>query len=217
MSTIIERFNKIKSNIDLLKPAKPVNIVAVSKTFSLEHIRPLLDHGHDHFGENKVQETISKWQEEKKRNKKLKLHMVGKLQSNKAKKAVQIFDFIHSLDSQKLADVLSESQEKINKSLKYFIQVNIGNEIQKSGIPANELDAFYNYCTKEKNLNILGLMIIPPNNQNTKDYFKEINHLNKSLALGDLSMGMSADYTEAVRNETTFVRIGSSIFGERSK
>ena len=143
--------------------------------------------------------------------------MVGKLQSNKAKKAVQIFDFIHSVDSQRLADILSESQEKINKSLKYFIQVNIGNEIQKSGIPANELDAFYNYCTKEKNLNILGLMIIPPNNQNTKDYFKEINHLNKSLALGDLSMGMSADYAEAVRNESTFVRIGSSIFGERSK
>ena len=217
MSTIIERFNKIKSNIDLLKPAKQVNIVAISKTFSLEHIRPLLDYGHEHFGENKVQEAISKWQEEKKSNKKLKLHMVGKLQSNKAKKAVQIFDFIHSVDSQKLADVLSESQEKINKSLKYFIQVNIGNEIQKSGIPANELDAFYNYCTKEKNLNILGLMIIPPNNQNTKDYFKEINHLNKSLALGDLSMGMSADYAEAVRNESTFVRIGSSIFGERSK
>ena len=217
MSTIIERFNKIKSNIDLLKPTKPVNIVAISKTFSLEHIRPLLDHGHEHFGENKVQEAISKWQEEKKMNKKLKLHMVGKLQSNKAKKAVQIFDFIHSVDSQRLADILSESQEKINKSLKYFIQVNIGNEIQKSGIPANELDAFYNYCTKEKNLNILGLMIIPPNNQNTKDYFKEINHLNKSLALGDLSMGMSADYAEAVRNESTFVRIGSSIFGERSK
>ena len=217
MSTIIERFNKIKSNIDLLKPAKPVNIVAISKTFSLEHIRPLLDHGHEHFGENKVQEAISKWQEEKKMNKKLKLHMVGKLQSNKAKKAVQIFDFIHSVDSQRLADILSESQEKINKSLKYFIQVNIGNEIQKSGIPANELDAFYNYCTKEKNLNILGLMIIPPNNQNTKDYFKEINHLNKSLALGDLSMGMSSDYAEAVRNESTFVRIGSSIFGERSK
>ena len=217
MSTIIERFNKIKSNIDLLKPTKPVNIVAISKTFSLEHIRPLLDHGHEHFGENKVQEAISKCQEEKKMNKKLKLHMVGKLQSNKAKKAVQIFDFIHSVDSQKLADVLSESQEKINKSLKYFIQVNIGNEIQKSGIPANELDAFYNYCTKEKNLNILGLMIIPPNNQNTKDYFKEINHLNKSLALGDLSMGMSADYAEAVRNESTFVRIGSSIFGERFK
>ena len=217
MSTIIERFNKIKSNIDLLKPTKPVNIVAISKTFSLEHIRPLLDHGHEHFGENKVQEAISKWQEEKKMNKKLKLHMVGKLQSNKAKKAVQIFDFIHSVDSQRLADILSESQEKINKSLKYFIQVNIGNEIQKSGIPANELDAFYNYCTKEKNLNILGLMIIPPNNQNTKYYFKEINHLNKSLALGDLSMGMSADYAEAVRNESTFVRIGSSIFGERSK
>ena len=128
--------------------------------------------------------------------------MVGKLQSNKAKKAVQIFDFIHSVDSQRLADILSESQEKINKSLKYFIQVNIGNEIQKSGIPANELDAFI-ITAQRKNLNILGLMIIPPNNQNTKDYFKEINHLNKSLALGDLSMGMSADYAEAVRNEST--------------
>ena len=216
MSTIIERFNKIKSNIDLLKPLKQVNIIAVSKTFSLTHSQPLVNYGHNHYGENKVQEALAKWNDLKKERNDLKLHMIGKLQSNKAKAAIEIFDYIHSLDNQKLADTLSKGQKNINKILKYFIQVNIGNELQKSGIPVNELDAFYNYCTKEINLNIVGLMVIPPNEKNTKQYFKSLNELNTSLALRDLSMGMSSDYLDAVNCGATYVRIGSSIFGPRS-
>ena len=216
MSNILDCFNKIKSNIDKLKPEKAVKIVAISKTFPLSHIKPLIDYGHDHFGENKVQECVSKWSEIKNANNQVKLHMVGKLQSNKAKNAVDIFDYIHSLDNQKLADILSKSQINKNKTLKYFIQVNIANEIQKSGIPVTELDAFYNYCVNEINLNIVGLMIIPPNDDNFKKYFKSMNELNNSLALKELSMGMSADYLDAVKHGATFVRIGSSIFGPRS-
>ena len=215
MNTIVERYNKIKSNISSLKPIKAVNIIAVSKTFTLSHIQPLIDFGHNHFGENKVQEATSKWAEIKNEKNSLKLHMVGKLQSNKAKEAVRVFDYIHSLDSQKLADILSKTQINENKYLKHFIQVNIGNETQKSGIPINELDAFYNYCTLEANLNILGLMALPPNDNNTKKYFSYLSELNKSLALKDLSIGMSADYLDAVKSDATFVRIGSSIFGSR--
>ena len=213
---IVERFNKIKSNIDKIKLVKPVNIIAVSKTFPLTHVQPLIDYGHIHFGENKVQEAASKWIETKKVNQKLKLHMVGKLQTNKVKNAIEIFDYIHSLDNQKLADVLKKNETNFNKKLKYFIQVNIGNEFQKSGIPANDLDAFYNYCSIEKNLDIIGLMVIPPNDENTKKYFKALDNLNNSLALKELSMGMSADYLDAVSNNATFVRIGSLIFGSRT-
>ena len=216
MNTIIERFEKIKLNISKNNPRQNVNIIAVSKTFSLEYINPLITHGHIHFGENKVQEAISKWSQIKTENENLKLHMIGKLQSNKAKDAVKLFDYIHSLDSQKLADALAKHQINLNKNLNYFIQVNIGNEIQKSGIPVGELDQFYNYCRNEINLNILGLMVIPPNDNNTEKYFKSMNELNKSLALQELSMGMSADYLEAVKHGSTFVRVGSSIFGERS-
>ena len=216
MNTIIERFEKIKSNIKLLNPSKPVNIIAVSKTFSLAHIQPLIDYGHIHFGENKVQEASSKWLETKKKLPNLRLHMVGKLQSNKAKNAIETFDYIHSLDNQKLADVLSKNEKNLNKNLNYFIQVNIGNEIQKSGIPINELDGFYSYCTKEKNLNIIGLMVLPPNDKNSIKYFKSLNELNSSLELRDLSMGMSADYNDAVTCGATYLRIGSLIFGNRS-
>ena len=216
MNTIIQRFDKIKSKITLAKPLKPVNIIAVSKTFPIEHILPLIDYGHLHYGENKVQESLAKWSEQKKRNQNLKLHMIGKLQSNKARDAVKIFDFIHSLDNQKLADTLSKHQMNINKSLDYFIQVNIGNEIQKNGIPVNELDPFYNYCVNEINLKVSGLMVIPPNNNKSDKYFKSLNEFNKSLALEHLSMGMSADYMDAIKNGATFVRIGSSIFGSRS-
>ena len=216
MSIIIERFEKIKSIITSAKPIKPVNIIAVSKTFSIDHIQPLLDYGHNHFGENKVQEAIAKWSEVKKLKQDVKLHMIGKLQSNKAKDAVKLFDYIHSLDNQKLVDALSKHQNNLGKNLKYFIQVNIGSEIQKSGIPVEELDAFYNYCINEINLKIAGLMVIPPNDKNSEKYFKSLNQLNKSLDLNDLSMGMSADYINAVKNESTFVRIGSSIFGARS-
>ena len=216
MNIIIERFNKIKANIDKIKPKKKIKIVAISKTFDLNHIKPLIDHGHDHFGENKVQEAFSKWKEIKNLKQNLKLHMVGKLQSNKAKNAVEIFDYIHSLDNQKLADILSKSQKNINKSLNYFIQVNIGNEFQKSGISVNELDPFYTYCTQEIKLNVIGLMIIPPNDGQTTKYFKSTEEINNSFALNELSMGMSADYLEAIKCSATFVRIGSSIFGSRT-
>ena len=216
MNTIVDRFEKIKSNISLLKINKPVNIIAVSKAFTLEHIQPLINYGHTHFGENKVQEAIAKWSVQKKQNQNLKLHMIGKLQSNKAKDAVRLFDYIHSLDNQKLADILAKHQLGLNKSLKYFIQVNIGNEMQKSGISVGELDAFYNYCTTEINLKVIGLMVIPPINENSNKYFKSLNQLNNSLALKNLSMGMSADYIDAIKNGSTHVRVGSSIFGSRS-
>ena len=216
MNTIVDRFEKIKSNVASLKTNKTVNIIAVSKTFTLSHIQPLINHGHIHYGENKVQEAIAKWSEIKKENNNLKLHMIGKLQSNKAKDAVKLFDYIHSVDSQKLADTLAKYQTSLKKNLNYFIQVNIGNEIQKSGIPVSELDSFYNYCKNEINLNILGLMVIPPNDNKPEKYFKSLNELNKSLALQDLSMGMSADYIEAIKHGATFIRVGSSIFGERS-
>ena len=216
MNTIVDRFEKIKSNVASLKPNKTVNIIAVSKTFTLKHIQPLINHGHIHYGENKVQEAKVKWIEIKKENKNLKLHMIGKLQSNKVKDAVKLFDYIHSVDSQKLADTLAKYQMSLKKNLNYFIQVNIGNEIQKSGIPVSELESFYNYCKNEINLNILGLMVIPPNDNKPKKYFKFLNELNKSLALQDLSMGMSADYIDAIKHGATFIRVGSSIFGERS-
>ena len=216
MSIVVERFNKIKSNIVSLKPIKTVNIIAVSKTFPLDHINPLIEYGHIHYGENKVQEALAKWSEQKKNNQNLKLHMIGKLQRNKAKDAVKIFDYIHSLDSKKLADALAKHQKSLNKNIQYFIQVNIGNEIQKSGIPVNELDPFYNYCVNEINLKIIGLMVIPPNDNNSVKYFNSLNELNKSLALENLSMGMSSDYIDAIKHGATFVRIGSSIFGARS-
>ena len=216
MNIIVERFNKIKLNIASLKLMKPVNIIAVSKTFPIEHIQPLIGHGHIHYGENKVQEAVAKWSEQKKNNQNLKLHMIGKLQSNKAKDALKIFDYIHSLDNQKLADTLAKHQKNLNKNIEYFIQVNIGNETQKSGIPVSDLDPFYNYCVNEIDLKIIGLMVIPPNDNNSERYFKSLNEINKSLALKNLSMGMSADYMSAIKNGSTFVRIGSSIFGARS-
>ena len=216
MNTIVESFNKINSNIKRLNLQREVNVVAVSKTFPLEHIKPLLDYGHIHFGENKVQEAEAKWRDIKSVNKKIKLHMVGKLQSNKAKSAYELFDYIHSLDNKKLADKLSNCEKNSSRRLKYFIQVNIGNELQKSGITVSELDEFYNYCTIEKKLNIIGLMIIPPNEQNVDKYFKSLNELNSSLGLKELSMGMSSDYIQAVNFNATFLRIGSLIFGPRN-
>ena len=216
MNIIVERFNKIKSNLSNVKTDKNVKIIAISKTFPINHIQPLIDYGHNHFGENKVQEALSKWRDIKKIKPDLKLHMVGKLQSNKAKNALEIVDYIHSLDSQKLADVLSKNQKILNKSINYFIQVNIGNENQKSGIPLKEVDAYYDYCTKENNMKVLGLMAIPPNDGNTEKYFKVLSELNSSLGLKELSMGMSSDYILAANFKSTYLRIGSSIFGERS-
>ena len=216
MNIIVERFNKIKSNISKIDKANALKIIAISKTFSLGYIMPLIELGHNHFGENKVQEADTKWHKVKKEKKNLRLHMVGKLQSNKAKKAVEIFDYIHSLESQKLADILSKCQSEINKSINYFIQVNIGSESQKAGIQYNEVDQFYTYCTKEKKMNIIGLMAIPPNDENTEKYFKSLSELNSSLGLKELSMGMSSDYMKAINYKATYLRIGSAIFGERS-
>ena len=211
MNLIVERFEDIKSIIN----NSNVKIIAISKTFTYDHIEPLVDHKHLHFGENKVQEAKSKWQTIKKNNPSINLHMVGKLQSNKAKEAINLFDYIHSLDSQKLANLLAKHESTANKKLKYFIQVNVGNEKQKSGIGIEVLDDFYYYCTKELNMNVIGLMAVPPNDGNESSHFKNLMELNKSLGLKELSMGMSGDFKEAVKYEATFVRIGSSIFGDR--
>tara|TARA_B110000285_G_scaffold234912_1_gene313648 strand:+ start:8388 stop:9026 length:639 start_codon:yes stop_codon:yes gene_type:complete len=211
MNSIIQRFENIKS----LVGNSNTKIVAVSKTFTYDHIKPLVDHGHAHFGENKVQEAQSKWHIIKKQNQNIKLHMIGKLQSNKAKEAVNLFDYIHTLDSQKLANLLAKYENAANKKLKYFIQVNIGKERQKSGIEIELLDDFYYYCIKELNINVIGLMAIPPNDGNENTHFKSLMELNKSLGLKELSMGMSGDFQEALKYETTYVRIGSLIFGSR--
>jgi len=191
-------------------------VVCVSKTFSIEHIKPLIDHGHKHFGENKVQEAEKKWNEIRKIKKELKLHMVGKLQTNKAKKAVEVFDFIHSLDSSKLANMLKKRETELKKKLFYFIQINIGEEIQKGGISPNEAKEFLKFCQTEVNLDVIGLMVIPPNDSNTEKYFEEISKLNFNLGLKHLSMGMSEDYKIAVKFKSTFLRIGSAILGPRA-
>ena len=211
MNLIIKRLENIKSLIN----NSNIKIVAVSKTFSYDHIEPLINYGHNHFGENKVQEAQAKWENVRKSKPNLKLHMIGKLQSNKAKEAVNLFDYIHSVDNQKLASLLAKHENNINKKIKYFIQVNIGKENQKSGIDIKYLDDFFYYCTKEFKLNIIGLMAIPPNDGKENIYFKNLMELNKMLGLKELSMGMSADFKEALKFETTFVRIGSSIFGNR--
>tara|TARA_B110000971_G_C19908058_1_gene453219 strand:- start:377 stop:1018 length:642 start_codon:yes stop_codon:yes gene_type:complete len=212
MNSIVNRFENIKSLIN----NSNVKIIAVSKTFSYEDISPLVEHGHLHFGENKVQEAYSKWGNMKKNRPNISLHMIGKLQSNKAKDAVKLFDYIHSLDSQKLASILAKQEYLANKKLKYFIQVNIGNEKQKAGIGINLLDDFYYYCVKDLKINIIGLMAIPPSNYKADDYFKKLMELNKLLGLKELSMGMSSDFLAALNYETTFVRLGSSIFGNRT-
>ena len=215
MDTIVDRFKKIKSKISSLKPNKTVEIIAVSKTFSLDHIQPLLDFGHLHYGENKVQEAVDKWSEIKNKKKDLKLHLIGKLQSNKAKFAVKLFDYIHSVDSEKLAKKIADEQLKINKRIKIFLQVNIGKEDQKSGINKNDINKLVSYCNEIK-LDLIGLMCIPPVNIDPAIYFKEMSQLNKSLNFNELSMGMSSDFLAAVKHSSTFVRIGSSIFGQRS-
>tara|TARA_B100000965_G_C19564516_1_gene746160 strand:- start:946 stop:1596 length:651 start_codon:yes stop_codon:yes gene_type:complete len=215
MNTIVDRSNKIKSYINNESINKKANIVAVSKTFNLEHIRPLIDSGHIHFGENKVQEAEFKWKSFLENNKNIKLHMVGKLQSNKAKKAVKLFHYIHSLDNQKLAETLSKSEQDFNKRLHYFIQVNVGMESQKSGISPRQINEFYNYCKKKLKLNVIGLMAIPPNDGQEEKHFKYLNESNISLGLKDLSIGMSGDYKKALKFNATFLRIGTSIFGER--
>ena len=211
MNFIISNFEKIKTLINNNK----INIIAVSKSFKYDHIKPLIDYGHKHFGENKVQEAISKWSSIKQQLPELNLHMIGALQSNKAKDAIKLFDYIHSLGSVKLASQLSKFEQSLNLKKKYFIQINIGNEKQKSGIKVDDVYEFYDYCTKILQLNVVGLMAIPPANDNESKYFELLMKLNQSLGLAELSMGMSADFKEALKYKTTFVRIGSAIFGKR--
>ena len=204
---IIENLLKIKVGII-------PNIIAVSKTFPANDVLPLVNYGHIHFGENKVQESIDKWTDIKLNND-IKLHLVGKLQTNKVKLAIKIFDYIHSLDSEKLAKKIADEQIKQNKNIKIFIQINIGNEDQKSGIKTEEVVNFYKYC-KNLNLDIIGTMCIPPKSESPQDYFLEMNRINKELNLVDLSMGMSDDYLEAAKSNASFLRIGSNIFGQRN-
>ena len=205
--------DQIKSKFGLVKN---LNIIAVSKTFPMSEINPLIENGQIHFGENKVQEAIDKWSDIKKLNEHLKLHMIGKLQTNKVKYVVPLFDYIHSLDSIKLAEKIASEQIKKNRNLKIFIQVNIGNEPQKAGLNISDLKNFYEKCTQELKLNIIGLMCLPPQYRLAKNYFNEMVELKKTINVEDLSMGMSEDYLEAVACGTTYIRIGSKIFGDRS-
>ena len=207
--------NNIKENLNLLNINNNPKVIAVSKTFKIEKIKPLIDYGHLDFGENKVQEAIEKWTDVKKLNPELKLHMIGKLQTNKVKLAVKLFDYIHSVDSEKLAKKIADEQLKINKRIKIFLQVNIGEEDQKSGINKNDINKLVSYCNEIK-LDLIGLMCIPPVDIDPEVYFKELSQLNKDLGFSDLSMGMSSDFLIAARYYSTFVRVGSSIFGQRS-
>ena len=201
----------IKSRVNDDKLPK---IIAVSKTFPIKNILPLIEYGHLHYGENKVQEALDKWTDVKKQNNNIKLHLIGRLQTNKVKFALRVFEYIHSLDSERLAKKIADEQIKQDKKPKIFIQVNIGNEEQKSGLKKDKLISFYRLC-KSLNLNIIGTMCIPPNNENTEKYFSEMNKINQELKLKDLSMGMSGDYLDAVEKNATYVRIGSKIFGIR--
>jgi len=201
----------IKSKVN---DGKLPKIIAVSKTFPIENILPLIEHGQIDYGENKVQEALDKWSDIKNKNDNIKLHLIGKLQTNKVKLALGIFDYIHSLDSERLASKIADQQIKQEKKPKIFIQVNIGNEEQKSGINKENLIDFYNFC-KSLNLDIIGTMCIPPNDKNTEIYFSEMNKINQKLNFKELSMGMSSDYLEAINNNATYIRVGSSIFGSR--
>ena len=206
--------NLIRSNLKNLNIKRLPKIIAVSKTFKIDKILPLIDYGHIDFGENKAQEAIDKWSELKVKKPNIQLHMIGKLQTNKVKLVVKLFDYIHSVDNEKLAKKIAVEQEKINRKIKIFIQVNIGDENQKSGINKEEVVNLVSFC-KKNNLNVVGLMCIPPANKDPSLYFKEMNILNKDLSIIELSMGMSSDYLKASENSATYLRIGAGIFGER--
>jgi len=211
----ITNLNLIKEDLkSKIKNYQNIKIIAVSKTFPIEVIKPLIEHGHLEYGENKVQEAINKWTEIKKGNSNIKLHLIGKLQTNKVKFAIKIFDYVHSVDNKKLAKKIADEELKQNKKIKIFLQVNIGNEEQKSGINKNYLPDLYSYC-KNLNLDVVGLMCIPPTEHKPEIFFKEMDLLAKKFNLLELSMGMSADYIEAAKNSATYLRIGSNIFGKR--
>ena len=216
VNNLISIQNEIYSKVSAEKKLEKIpKIIAVSKTFSISHILPLINHGHIDFGENKVQEALLKWSDIKNDFTNIKLHMIGKLQSNKVKYALPIFDYIHSLDSLKLAEKISSEQQKINKKVKIFIQVNIGDENQKSGIPKEKIREFTKTCVEDFGLDIIGLMCLPPNNQDSSKYFVLMKELLLKNELLELSMGMSNDYIEATTHNSTFLRIGSKIFGKR--
>ena len=214
VKNLLDIKNNIETHVNRLNINNNPRIIAVSKTFKLDKILPLINYGHIDYGENKVQEAVEKWTEIKKINPKIQLHMIGKLQTNKVKFAVQLFDYIHSVDSKKLAKRILDEQLKINKKIKIFLQVNIGDENQKSGINKNEISDLFSYC-EEINLNVIGLMCIPPLNIDPIKYFTEMKELTDSLNFKELSMGMSSDYLEAAEYSATYLRIGSSIFGPR--
>ena len=215
VQNLINIENNIKSSLSELKINNQTKIIAVSKTFELNKILPLIEYGHIDFGENKVQEAVDKWTDVKKNNQNIKLHMIGKLQTNKVKFAVKLFDYIHSVDSEKLASKIYDESLKLNKNIKIFIQVNLAEEIQKSGIKIQQLESLVSFC-KFKGLDLIGLMCIPPFDIDPSEYFKEINILNQKYGFSELSMGMSSDYIKATQNGSTYVRIGSSIFGKRN-
>ena len=215
VKNLIDIENSIKVYSEEINLSHYPKIIAVSKTFKIDKILPLIDNGHLDFGENKVQEAVEKWTNIKKKNSAIKLHMIGKLQTNKVKPAVQLFDFIHSVDSEKLAKKIADEQKKINKKIKIFLQVNIGDENQKSGINKNDLGQLASYCNKI-GLDLVGLMCIPPVDTESQGYFEEMKKLNDNLGFNQLSMGMSSDYLSAAKNFSTYIRIGSSIFGQRS-
>ena len=214
VKNLLDIDNNIKAYLNKLHINNEPKIIAVSKTFKIDKILPLIEYGHLDYGENKVQEAVEKWTNIKQKNPKIKLHMIGKLQTNKVKFAVQIFDYIHSVDSEKLAKKIADEQNKINKKIKIFLQVNIGNESQKSGIDKMAVKRLVNYC-REIGLDVIGLMCIPPANIDPENYFKEMNKLNSDLGFTELSMGMSSDFLFAVKYLSTYVRVGSSIFGKR--
>ena len=214
VKNLLDIDNNIKAYLNKLHINNEPKIVAVSKTFKIDKILPLIEYGHLDYGENKVQEAVEKWTDIKLKNPKIKLHMIGKLQTNKVKFAVQIFDYIHSVDSEKLAKKIADEQNKINKKIKIFLQVNIGDESQKSGINKTELRKLINY-NREIGLDVIGLMCIPPANTDPENYFKEMKKLNSDVGFTDLSMGMSSDFLVAVKYLSTYVRVGSSIFGQR--
>ena len=211
----IKNLNIISSEIDLKK--KKSKIIAVSKTFPINSVLPLIKHGHIHYGENKVQEAKEKWASIKNDYKHVKLHLIGKLQTNKVKYVLPLFDYIHSLDSLKLAEKISVEQEKKKFKPQIFVQVNIGKEEQKNGVHVEDLEEFLNSCKQNYDLNIIGLMCLPPNDGNSYQYFSEMKKLNEKNRLKELSMGMSEDYIAAIENGSTFIRVGSKIFGERTK
>jgi pyridoxal phosphate enzyme (YggS family) len=220
MHTTLEKLSRVKNKVNEIISKKQLKtkpkIVVVTKTFPLNKILPLLENGHIHYGENKIQEAENKWIDTKNRYKNLQLHMIGKLQTNKAKKAVKLFNYIHSLDDDRLALKLSHHEKELNKKVKLFIQVNLAEEPQKSGIMFNDLNNFYNYCTKDLSLNVIGLMCMPPVDSNSQEYFKKLKKAAQQLNLEDLSMGMSSDYEQAILSGSTYLRLGTTILGERN-